>query len=91
MLNDWPVDDGGIPPDLKSIRTSPEKINAFVEALLGHHRNIDIRMKKFLTANGIRFFNQFMDVLQREPKGKFADEHDMIANHKFVNEVSFNI
>ena len=55
VLNDWPVDDGGIPPDLKSIRTSPEKINAFVEALLGHHRNIDIRMKKFLTANGIRF------------------------------------
>ena len=84
-IYDWPVDDGGIPPTMDSIKTSREKINPFVSNLLGRHVRVNEEVKYMLVANGLRFYNNFREILANEPLGTY--EKDVSSKHKFCNQV----
>ena len=88
----WPTDDGGIPPTFDSIndqKTMRPKVRKLVKELLGHHEGIDDDLKYLLVANGIRFFNDYLQVLEDEPLGKFKDKglQHKKTNDLFVNKV----
>jgi len=86
----WPTDDGGIPPTFDSIsdkKTMRPKLRKLVKELLGHHEGIDDDLKDLLVANGIRFFNDYLQVLEDEPLGKFKDKG---LDHKKTNDMFVN-
>ena len=65
---------GGVPPTLDDIFDEKDKVDKFVQSLLGHHIHIDMDMKKLLVANMLRHWKEIIDVIQKEPKGRFKDE-----------------
>ena len=72
----WPNDKGGVPPDLKNIKTSPEKVMKFVQELVGHHDNISLDVRKLLVANGIRWYTDFVEFLKADPGNRFSSTED---------------
>lgn len=85
-INNWPPLDGGIPPSFDNVKLSSEKIDKFVEHLLGHTM-IPQNMRHFLVANGLRFFGDFCEILKHEPTGKYDSMDKMTQNHAFVYKV----
>ena len=88
-LNDWPSSEGGVPPSFKHVTTSREKIEPFVNRLLGHTK-IPTNMSHFLVANGIRFFSDFCTILKNEPSKQYNSYNKMISKHTFIFKVSTN-
>ena len=65
---------GGNPPSLTDILDENDKVDKFVDCLLGHHLYVNKSMKHLLTANILRHWNEFLSIVQKEPRGKYADE-----------------
>lgn len=89
VLYNWPKNEGGIPPTFDHIKdaTAKKKVRVFVDALLGQHSGISKELKYIFAANGVRFFADFLKVLEDEPTGKFANkgldfkkQNDMFTN-----------
>lgn len=78
---------GGCPPDLDDISTDRNKISPFINALLCHI-TLHPKMKNILVANAIRFFDDFVKLLKKEPRGTFLAFEDMKEKHIFVRNVS---
>ena len=88
-MSGWPVNDGGIPPNLDKVtNTSRSTMDKFVDHLLGSHKGLSKDLKYLLVANGIRFFSDFIKVLEKEPSKKYSSIDDMKTKHVFVNRVS---
>ena len=80
----WPNDKGGVPPDLKNIKTSPEKVMKFVQELVGHHDNISLDVRKLLVANGIRWYTDFVEFLKADPGNRFSLTEDFTKKNLFM-------
>ena len=86
-INDWPHLCGGFPPTMESINTSKSKVKPFVDCLMGRHIGLPLNVRYYLVANGIRFFDEFLNVLHDEPLGKYKTLEDKKTKNMFVNKV----
>ena len=77
----------GCPPNLKDIKTDIEKVDGFVETLLGNYKEVKPQIKRMLVANVLRFWKDFIQVISQEEKGKYQK----VSNHPFVQKVSLPI
>ena len=73
----------GCPPNLNDIVTEKEKVNRFVDILLGQFPDVKPSVKRMLIANVIRFWNEFVGIIRNEEKGRYIN----ISNHPFVQKV----
>ena len=74
---------GGYAPMLEDISTEKEKVPAFVELLLGHQEHFDTEVKNLLVASVLRFHNQFLELLEMDPNGRFIEP----TKHRFALKV----
>ena len=80
----------GKPPSLDDIITESDKVNGFVTSLLGHKVNLSNDVKNLLVANMLRFYQNFIDFLKKDPCQTYKSE-ESISSHAFVYRVSFVI
>ena len=75
---------GGAPPTLEDITSEVEKVDKFVESLLGHHLHLKDNLKKLFVANILRHWKESVETIQKEPLGRYEGEkyctHPFIAN-----------
>ena len=93
-MYDWPIEDGGVPPTFDHVVTSREKINPFIESILGKHGDrLDDGVKRLLVANALRFYPDFMALISDDIYGRY--KADLNTQHSFCYRVSkcyiFNI
>ena len=64
---------GGTPPSLDNIKTEPESVKLFVNALFFHRTRIThkTKFKRILAATVLRFHGSFLKVVDNEPSGKY--------------------
>ena len=62
---------GGTPPSLDNIKTEPESVRLFVNALFVHRTHIShkTKFKSILAATVLRFHGSFLEVIGNEPSG----------------------
>ena len=77
---------GGAPPTLDDISDEKDKVEKFVDLWLGHNSKVSREIKKLLIANMLRHWNEMVDIIQKEPTGKFAGE--LCNRHPFINKVN---
>lgn len=73
----------GCPPTCSDIVTEKEKVQSFIESLMGHNNHVPKAVKEILVANMLRFWDDFIEILDKEPNGKYKD----VMEHPFVNRV----
>ena len=63
---------GGTPSSLDDIKTEPESMKTFVNALFVHRMHIrhKTKFKRILAATVLRFHGSFIEVIGNEPSGK---------------------
>ena len=75
---------GGAPPLLDDITDEYEKVDKFLKCLLGHQSKVKDDLKQLLVANLLRHWNETVEIIQKEPKGRYIGEqyksHPFIAN-----------
>ena len=75
----------GCPPSLDDIGVAKEKIHIFVLSLLGDHRdNLNHGVANLLVANMLRFWDDFIAIIQKDPKKRYSGDFPM---HPFVQKV----
>ena len=57
----------GKPLSLSHITSDEEKVDGFVSSLLGHKTLLDRDVKRLLVANGLRFYDDFVMFLGKDP------------------------
>ena len=87
-IYDWPINSGGFPPRMDIITTKKELVPKFVSCLLGRHTGLPVKVQYYLVANGIRWFDDFLTVLDDEPFKKYRTLQDKKTKHAFVMKVS---
>ena len=62
---------GTPPPSIDDIKTEPELVNLFVDALFVHRTHISqtTKFKNILVATVLRFHGSFIEVIGNEPSG----------------------
>ena len=76
---------GGTPPTLDDIVDESDKVDNFVHQWLGIHIHVDDKIKKLLVANMLRHWEETIDIISKEPSGKYAGgEH---SKHPFCVKV----
>ena len=90
VMNDWPINDGGVPPNFKHIKTCSWKVRQFVDELLGH-TTIPVEMQNLFAANGLRFYSDFCNILLKEPNGKYDSIDKQRFNSTFCFKVRCNL
>ena len=63
---------GGTPPILDDIVDESDKVDNFVHQWLGIHIHVDDKIKKLLVANMLRHWEETIDIISKEPSGKYA-------------------
>jgi len=76
---------GGAPPTLEDIFDENDKVDNFVLSWLGHNIKIHMELKKLLVANMLRHWKETVDIIKKEPTGRYQDEKWRF--HPFVNQV----
>lgn len=71
---------GGYPPVLSDITTESEKVKVFMSLLFKNHADLDTKVVELLTGSLLRFHGDFIELIQKEPNGKFKNVED----HPFV-------
>ena len=81
---------GGTPPSLYNIKTEPDLVNLFVDALFVHRTHImdKIMFKCILDATVLRFHGSFFEVIGNEPSGKYKDLTHHYFHHKIISIIS---
>ena len=75
---------GGITPTLTAIDTDNiDAIYKFRDALLGTDDSLSYHVKNILLANGLRFLNDFLLLLLKDPKKQYTSEDDVMSRHPF--------
>ena len=94
VMGGWPVgqDEGmkgtcGRPPDFRSINDDLKHIDCFVHYLLGNCVGLTKTMQRMLVANGLRFFDDCVEYLAKEPSGRFREMHQS-GNCLFLNTIN---
>ena len=83
--NDDSSHTSGCPPTLDSISKSDKaKVSLFVKTLLGDHKHIKAGVKELLVANMMRFWNDFLAIIEEDPEGRYH----AVRDHCFVGKVS---
>jgi hypothetical protein len=78
---------GGSPPNLDDITVEKIKLEKFMQSLLGHSK-LPRDIKRILLANGLRFYDDFVQLVMKEPRGKFSTMEKLKEHHFFVRNVS---
>ena len=87
-MYDWPNGKGGIPPTVRSIKIQKEKLSKFVNELLGQHFPVlKPEVAYHLVANGLRFWDQYIDLMMQEPRKEFDSLQKLKMKNIFVNQV----
>ena len=73
---------GGVSPSVDDIKTEPELALIFMESLFGHQSNLEKKVMKLLTGSLLRFYNNFLVLLSKDPMGKFQEPRNHIVVHK---------
>ena len=76
---------GGFPPTLDDIEDEKEKLDAFVTSWIGHHSSLSKDLQELLVANMLRHWNETVDIIQKEPNGRYVGE--MYKNHPYISKV----
>ena len=76
---------GGSPPSMDDIDTDKDKVERFVNEVLGHHKHVNVPMQRFLVANLLRHWDELIKALQQEPKGKW--DGAKVNDHPFIHQV----
>ena len=76
---------GGAPPTFDDVEEERDKIPHFVSSLLGHHLNVKDNIKMLLVANLLRHWNESVELIRKEPKGRY--EGEKYQAHPFVSQV----
>lgn len=90
VCSDWTLQDpflntvgGGRPPKVEDVTTASDKLELFVEELFRAHQNIGLEPKRLLAATLLRYYDDFIEVLEADPRGKFTKEdksdHPLVA------------
>ena len=77
---------GGTHPSLDDIKTEPELVKLFVNALFVHRTHIrqNKKFKNILAATVLRFHVSFKEVIGNEPSGKYNDPTHHYFHHKIM-------
>ena len=64
---------GAPPPSLDDIKTEPELVTLFVDALFVHRTHITqkTKFKRILAATVLRFHGSFLEIIGNKPSGKY--------------------
>ena len=76
---------GGVPPTFDDVEEEREKVPHFIASLLGHHLHICPKLKMLLVANLLRHWNETVEIIRKEPKGRY--ENDKYNAHPFISQV----
>lgn len=94
VMGGWPVgqDEGmkgmcGNPPDFSCLQHDMLRVDRFVDYLLGNCVGLNKSMQRMLVANGLRFFDDCIEFLAKEPSGKFRGRH-LSGNCLFLNTIN---
>ena len=81
---------GGTPPSLDDIKTEPESVKLFVNALFVHRTRITnkTKFKLIIAANVLRFHGSFLEVIGNEPSGKYKDPTHHHFHHTIMSILS---
>ena len=81
---------GAPPPSLDDIKTEPESVKLFVNALFVHRTRIThkTKFKLILVADVLRFHGSFFEVIGNEPSGKYKDPTHHHFHHKIISILS---
>ena len=81
---------GGTPPSLDGIKTEPESVKLFVNALFVHRTRIThkTKFKNILAATVLRFHGSFLEVIGNETSGKYKDPTHHHFHHKIMSILS---
>jgi len=78
----------GQPPNLDSITTNRDKLHSFRVMLIGHRPGLHRTLKNILLANCLRFYDDFITFLMKEPNGKYKTMELIASANPFVNKVN---
>ena len=78
------------PPSLDDIKTEPESVKLFVNALFVHRTHIrqNTKFKNILAATVLRFHGSFIEVIGKEPSVKYNDPTHHHLHHKIMSILS---
>ena len=78
------------PPSLDNIKTEPESVKLFVNALFVHRTHIrqNTKFKNILAATVLRFHGSFIEVIGKEPSVKYNDPTHHHLHHKIMSILS---
>ena len=81
---------GGTPPSLDDIKTEPELVKLFVNALFVHRTHIShkTKFKNILAATVLRFHGSFLEVIGNEPSGKYKYPTHHHFHHTIISILS---
>ena len=81
---------GGTPPSLDDIKTEPESVKLFINALFLHRTHIShiTKFKSILAATFMRFRWSFLKVIGNEPSGKYKDPTHHHFHHTIMSILS---
>ena len=81
---------GGTPPSIDDIKTEPESVKLFVNALFVHRTHIsqNTKPKNILAATVLRFHGSFIEVIGNELSGKYKDPTHHYFHHKIMSILS---
>ena len=81
---------GGTPPSIDNIKTEPELVDLFVDALFFHRTHIieKTKFKRILAATVLRFHGSFLEVIGNELSGKYRDSAHHYFHHKIFSTLS---
>ena len=81
---------GGTPPSLDNIKTGPESVKLFVNALFVRRTHIsqNTKFKNILAATVLRFHGSFLDVIGNEPSVKYKDPTHHHFHHTIMSILS---
>ena len=81
---------GGTPPSFYNIKTEPESVKFFVNALFVHRTHIihKTKFKSILAATVMRFHGSFLEVIGNEPSGKYKDPTHHHFHHTIISILS---
>ena len=78
------------PPSLDDIKTEPESVKLFVNALFVHRTHIsqNTMFKNILAAIVLRFHGSFIEVIGNEPSGKYNNPTHHHFHHEIMSIIS---
>ena len=81
---------GGTPSSLDNIKTEPESVKLFVNALFVHRTHIsqNTKFKNIIAAIVLRFHGSFIEVIGDEPSDKYNDPTHHHFHHKIMSILS---